>query len=61
MQTEGLDKDILCLLVLKPAVIVGHGLERAAGGGYLKVVVAVDSGYFLDDIRLHGDVLGSSP
>ena len=61
MEMAALHQDILCEIV---GFISGRallGVQGAEGGGDLEVVVAVDAGDLLDDVRLDGHVLGGPP
>ena len=56
-----LDEDVLYLVADKSLGRAVNGLEGAAGRGDFKVVVAVDSRYLFDDVRLYRDILRGSP
>ncbi len=56
-----LDENVLYLVGYEPLGRAVYGLEGAAGGGYLEVVVAVDSRYLFDDICLYRNIFGGSP
>ena len=47
-----------CRFYLRQSAFGGTGAE---GGGDLEIVVAVDAGDLLDDVRLDGHVLGGPP
>ena len=55
------DENVLYLVGYEPLGRAVYGLEGTAGGGYLEVVVAVDSRYLFDDIRLYRNILSGSP
>ena len=61
MQHEFLHKQILCVIFVALDNASANGAQRTESGSNFEIIVSVYSGYFLYDIRLDSDVLGSSP
>ena len=56
-----LNEDVLDFVLVLLDNIHSDRIERRTCGVNVKVIVAVNSGDFLDDVRLDGNVLCSSP
>ena len=61
VQTVALHENILHSVLVGLEDFLSHRDKGANRGAYIEVVVAVDTGDFLDNIRLDGDVLGGAP
>ncbi len=61
MEVIPLDQQVLGEVIGLVAGAALFGIQSAVGGGDLEIVVAVNPGDFLDDVRLDGHVLGGPP
>ena len=61
MEPIALHQDVLHKVIGLIPRALSLGVQGADGGLYLKVVISVNAGYLLDDIRLDGHILGGPP
>ena len=61
VHTVARNENILHSVLLALSRFLANGENGADGGEDIEVIVSVDTGDLLDDIRLDGNVLGSSP